>query len=638
MTATVIGELTADERTIVLLSDGPTEDQATAARYLQTLTPLFEHVCACGHLSTGHVEQAGQRGPCKACGCPGYRGAALQLPATWAAVVQLSATFGAYWKPGPRLADWTFRQLVARTSDTSALSVAPPAGLEPRPYQVAGARMIGLTGSALLFDEMGTGKTVTAIAGVRERVAAVGPAAVLPVVVVCPSSVVDSWVEHFQTWAPELRVVPWKGAPARRRRRIGTADVYVASYGTAAKDAATADQQKIGRGKAPLMSLCARTVISDEVHKIKDAGSTYSRAVRNLAGRAHALLGGFVGLSGTPITHSPKDLWPALYCVAPHAWPSSERWATRYCDTIPGDYGSPTVLGLNQRAEPEFRETILGQYRRVAKADVLAHLPPKVYSVRHVELPERYRKAYDALESEMLAEMPDGGDELEVPTVLAQLTRLLQLASAAADVTTWYETLPDPMTGLPIEKKRQDVKLRAPSWKVDELLDIMAERPGAQVLASAPSRQLMEIAAQAAQAKGYRVGRYFGLGDGVTAKGREREKAAFQAGELDLICVTTDAGGVGLTLTAASVVAMLQRPWSFVQSQQIEDRAHRIGSERHECVEIIDIVAAKTVETRVRTILRERAGQLSELVQDPRIVAELLGGTEVRDLRKKAAA
>jgi hypothetical protein len=52
---------------------------------------------------------------------------------------------------------------------------------------------------------------------------------------------------------------------------------------------------------------------------------------------------------------------------------------------------------------------------------------------------------------------------------------------------------------------------------------------------------------------------------------------------------------------------------------------------------VIDIVARKTIDSRVRQILKERAGQLSDLVQDPRVVAELLGGAGVRDLRKKVA-
>jgi SNF2 family DNA or RNA helicase len=102
--------------------------------------------------------------------------------------------------------------------------------------------------------------------------------------------------------------------------------------------------------------------------------------------------------------------------------------------------------------------------------------------------------------------------------------------------------------------------------------------------------------------------------------------------------VTTGAGGVGLTLTAASTCVFLQRPWSLVEALQAEDRCHRIGSEIHDCVEIVDIVAANTIDTRVRAVLRDKSGQLADLVQDKRIVAELLGGASVRDLRRKKAS
>jgi SNF2 family DNA or RNA helicase len=110
---------------------------------------------------------------------------------------------------------------------------------------------------------------------------------------------------------------------------------------------------------------------------------------------------------------------------------------------------------------------------------------------------------------------------------------------------------------------------------------------------------------------------------------------AFQRGDLDVICATTGAGGVGITLTAASTEIFLQRPQSLVESIQSEDRAHRIGSEVHESIEIIDIVAAGTIDMRTRELLRTHAGQLSELVRDPRIVDQLLGGP--RPARTKAA-
>ncbi|MGL5911225.1 MAG: SNF2-related protein, partial [Phycicoccus sp.] len=410
MSVSIVGELTADQQRIILVAAGEDAAVAQAAQHLQTLTPLLKPTVPAG---------------------------GMQLPASWPAVVQLARTFGTSWVAGPALTAWLAEQVRARTAPATELAVTPPPGLVPRSYQVAGACMIGAVGSALLFDEPRTGKTITTILGLLERWAADHP--VLPVVIVAPTAVVDPWVRELRKWAPQWRTLAWRGSPARRRKLIGLADVYVASYGTAARDAKTIDVREVAKGRAPLVELAARTIVADEVHKTKTSSSTYSVAVRNLATRAI----GFVGLSGTPITHHPGDLWPALYALCPGAYPSIERWAARYCLTTPGDYTS-TTLGLNPLAEPEFRQTMLGQYRRVARADVLDEVP-KVYSVRLVELPAEYREAYDAVEQGMLAEMPDSGDELSPMTVLAQLTSLSLIASAAADVETTWETVTDPL-------------------------------------------------------------------------------------------------------------------------------------------------------------------------------------------------
>lgn len=599
MSAIVVGELTADETSLILVAVGPDHEVAHASRILQTLTPL-----------------------CKPTKPPG----ALRLPASWPAVVQLAAAFAPHWRPGPALVAWITEQVRRRTAAGSELCTAPPVGKVPRPYQVAGALMIAATGRALLFDDPGTGKTITTILGLVERWAEVAEhAPVTPILVVAPTSVVDPWLAEFRAWAPQWRARAWRGSPAQRRAMAGTADVYVTSYGTARRDAADTNPRN-----SPLIALGARTVVADEVHLIRHQATEQSKAVRRLAERAAT----FVGLSGTPITHHPGDLWPALTALEPGAWPARERWMDRFVVSVPGDYRS-VPIGLNPATEAEFRTALLGRHRRVAKADVLAELPPKVYSVRSVELPPAYRAAYDAMEHDMLAELPDDGGELSVMTVLSQFTRLAQLASAAATVTVTTEVIADPDSGLPVEKTHTAVTLRAPSWKVDALLEVLAERPGQPVVAFAPSRQLIMLAGQAATETGLRVGYVVG---GQTPPARTATVAAFQRGELDLLCVTTGAGGVGLTFTAAGTAVFLQRPWSLVEAMQAEERQHRIGSERHECIEIVDIVAKNTIDSRVRAVLRERAGQLADLVQDPRVVAELLGGAEVRDLRKKRKA
>ncbi|MBV9919828.1 MAG: hypothetical protein JOY78_03100, partial [Pseudonocardia sp.] len=199
MTAFVFGEQTADGTSIILMAESDQRMTADADAELGQTMALLQ-------LMTPAVKVVTQD--------------ALSVPCTWPAVVQLSATFGQAWRPGPNLAEWIAGQIDARTDidggQVSELAVAPPPGFVPRSYQVAGARMIGLLGSGLLFDDPGTGKTATTILGLVERANAGHP--VLPVVVICPNAVQDSWVDHVRKLAPRWRVAAWRGAPAKRRQ------------------------------------------------------------------------------------------------------------------------------------------------------------------------------------------------------------------------------------------------------------------------------------------------------------------------------------------------------------------------------------------------------------------------------------
>jgi SNF2 family DNA or RNA helicase len=355
-------------------------------------------------------------------------------------------------------------------------------------------------------------------------------------------------------------------------------------------------------------------VVLDETHLIKNTSSLRSKACRALGRKALSV----IPLSGTPITHHTGDLHPTLQAMDHVSWPSSERFGKRYLDQVPGDY-SESVLGINQLREPEFRMTLQGQYRRLSKADVLTELPEKIYSTRTVALPPAARKAYDAMAHDMLAEL-DNGQELKAFDVLTQLQRLLALACASADVSTSMGPDVDEFGEL---KEHVHVHLREPSWKVDALMEVLDERPDKQVLVFAPSRQLVVLGGERAAKEGRRVGYVVG---GQSARERTAQIAAFQAGELDVMCATTAAGGVGITLTAASTVVFLQRPWSYVEASQAEDRAHRIGSEIHDSIEIIDIVAEKTIDQQVRDVMMGKAAALGELFADSRIVSSFLGG------------
>lgn len=591
------GEISANGKDVVIMAAGPDYAVAAEAKKLALITPL--------------VRKSDPPG-------------ALLMPLSWPGCVQIAFTFGQAWVPGPKLTQWLMAQVSMRTGhQAKEIRYRLPQGVRDLGYslywwQDEDVRMIAHCGGGLVTDDPGLGKTISAIVGLAER-EAWGHQVTPIVAVVPPGSMIDSWVRAFELWAPHWRTVAWRGTPAKRQALVGTADVYVTGYAMARKDAAPG----ISLRDSPLARIAPVSVIADEIQNINNPDAVQTRAVQRLVGTASA----FVPMSGTPVTHSVKGLWPTLKVFEDGAFPAGERFVNRYALEVAGDYGAAEIIGLNPHTEPEFRTVLLGRMLRHNKRVCLPDLPDKVYSVREVEIPAAYKKAYRSMEEKMVAELPDGG-EITVMGTLAKIIRLQQMSSAAADVETYFEL--DDKTGE--MKEKQKVTLRMPSWKVDALLEILAERPGTQTLVFAPSRQLLVLAGKAAEKAGYRVG--YVMGGQNIIKERTPTIDAFQAGQIDVMMIVSSAGGAGLTLTKASTEVFLQRPYSFVESTQCEDRGWgRVDGSALKSVEIIDVRAKGTIDGRIPAILYDKAEQTSELLRDPRIVAELLGGNTRRHLQ-----
>jgi len=621
--AALVAEIDPGESRLYVVISGADRSQivATAAR-VQHATPLF-------HMEQGATKTA----------------VPFSCPLTWPAVVQLvaefgdaSGSYGPKWAPGPRLQDWTRRAAEQATAADGAPSYTPP---ERKPYswQAQAQVRIAARQRIFLFDEPGAGKTGSALLGLEEADA-------WPALVFCPASMVDTWVEEAGIWVPHRSVSAYRGG---HRKRLAAHDLLITSFDTGKRDA------------AELLERGPKGFVVDELHLIANSSTERAKASRKIAHKVPV----FVGLGGTPITHNVSDLHTALTCLEPGAWEDKERWTRRYCLIEQGEYDD-RVVGLSPHREPEFRLTLAGRERRVAKADVLAELPEKVYSTRYVDMPAAHRKAYEQMRDDMLATLPDDGGELSVMSTLAHLVRLNQLASAPAEIEEiptevvhrtklfkHYEKTgadPDALVAhrerlatldhqwlhreaakLGVKRAGPDgtyrgwdalsrVRLKPPSWKVDALLEVMEERPDKPVVTFAPSRQLIILAGTAAEEAGKRVGYVVG---GQTSAQRTAFVRAFQAGDLDLLCVTTGAGGVGLTLTASDTAVFLQRPWSYVEASQAEDRLHRPGAEKHESIQVIDVVTKNTVDAKVREVLREKAGELADLLQDRRVAEAL---------------
>jgi SNF2 family DNA or RNA helicase len=141
------------------------------------------------------------------------------------------------------------------------------------------------------------------------------------------------------------------------------------------------------------------------------------------------------------------------------------------------------------------------------------------------------------------------------------------------------------------------------------------------VAVCAVSRQLIEILSAAMTKEKIPHGLITGAQDED-----ERQQAVddFQSGKTKWILFTAQAGGVGITLTAARRLIMLQRPWSLVDHKQALDRVHRIGSEIHDSVIVTDYVTEGTVEERVLQVLETKADNFEAIVRDKAQLLALL--------------
>jgi hypothetical protein len=260
-------------------------------------------------------------------------------------------------------------------------------------------------------------------------------------------------------------------------------------------------------------------------------------------------------------------------------------------------------VGVQPEHKEEFFRILDTRFRRMPKGLVLDMLPPIVRVSRMVTLPPKMAKHYRELRDQMITDLGGDAGLLIAPSSLSRQRRLLQLSSSMCEVETNGE--PDP--------RDWKVRLVEPSPKIDELELILEELGDRQVTVVAESRQLIEMAARRLQRNGVTHGL-------ITGAQNEWERGvaleAFQAAKTRVLLYTIQAGSTGLTMTAADTQIYLQRSYHMIHSIQADGRIHRIGSERHESVTYIDLVAEGTEEEDQITAMMEKYQRMEEITRD----------------------
>ncbi|HYO75695.1 MAG TPA: DEAD/DEAH box helicase, partial [Thermoanaerobaculia bacterium] len=455
----------------------------------------------------------------------------------------------------------------------------PTLAAELRPYQRAGLgwlhflRNAGLGGC--LADDMGLGKTVQTLA-LLEELRAGGNTR--PSLVVAPRSLLFNWAAEAKRFAPQLRVLEHHGAD-RAKNVFTDCDVVLTTYATMRLDI------------EKLADTEFETVILDEAQAIKNASSQAAKATRQLQAR-HRL-----ALSGTPIENHLGELWSMFEFLNPGLLGPARSFSRTFA---------------SKTTPPERREALARALRplilRRTKSQVAPELPERTEQTLYCELEGKQKAQYDELRDHyraaLLSRVRKGGVDKSRMQILEALLRLRQAACDPA--------LIHPDSDAPSAKME---------LLLDELRDVLAS--GHRALVFSQFTAFLSIVRRALDKE--RVD-YLYL-DGKTENRQELVERFQNAGGPPLFLISLKAGGLGLNLTNADYIFLLDPWWNPAVEAQAIDRAHRIG--RQNPVVAYRLIARDTVEEKILELQARKRELADSIISEDNSVLRKL---ELEDL------
>ena len=588
------------------------------------------------------------------------------LPLSWSSCIQLRSAFGSNLIIQADLASWAteyranyiepaleLREAVEIDEDSDKKNDVTEQALVLRdelklfPHQACGAAFMASTDGCGIFDETGTGKSAQTITAIRSAHRA-GKKDIFPVLIVVPNSIKTTWKREWNRWWPELTVHIVEGGTAQRRKVLQTpGHVYIINYEQMARHSRLTNygsmelkrctscgglDEKITNAKCEvhereLNQIPFQTVVCDEAHRMLHP-SKQTRAIWSVSDKAARRY----ALTGTPVQNDLNDFWFILRYIRPNDFPAKTRFIDRYAETSYSEWGVMQINGLKPHREDEFRQITQLLSRRMLKKIVLPFLPPIVYERRYIEMTSPQKKVYQQMLKKAFAvlEKEDTTAEGESDTVtatspLSVATRLLQFASSYGVIST-EETAEDDTGSVDEEGPAfldEKLKLALPSNKITAFLsDIESGDFGdSSIVVFAQSRQLIDLLSAEMTRKKLNHGLITGA---ISTEERQKHIDDFQDGKTKYILVTIAAGGVGLTLTAADTMVFIQRSYSSTGMSQAKSRSHRIGSEIHESVTIVDYISEGTIEEKQLDALQAKDGRIEEILKDKDLLKKFL--------------
>jgi SNF2 family DNA or RNA helicase len=439
---------------------------------------------------------------------------------------------------------------------------------ELRPYQRAGYNWLRFLNEynlgGCLADDMGLGKTIQTLAALQaEKDAGAGTS-----LLVMPTSLIYNWEMEARKFTPSLRILNYTGTLRNKDiTRFHNYDLVLTSYGITRLDVEL------------LQKFYFNYIILDESQVIKNPTSNIAKAVRELKSR-HKLV-----LTGTPIENTTLDLWSQMSFINPGILGTQAYFKN--------EYQNPIEKRADEARSRKLGSVIKPFILRRHKSQVATELPEKVehvqYSVMTPDQEKRYEEVKAHYRERIFKLIEQEGLGSSRFMILEGLTKLRQIANHPAMVDQTYAS---------------------DSGKLEDITHMLenAIAEGHKLLVFSQFVKHLDLVKQ--YLKNNKID--FAYLDGSSMDRQAQVERFNRETELKVFLISIKAGGVGLNLTEADYVFILDPWWNPAVEAQAVDRAHRIGQKRK--VFTYKFITRNTVEEKILTLQQRKLKLTTELI------------------------
>lgn len=445
-------------------------------------------------------------------------------------------------------------------------------GLRQYPFQVEGTGFLLKHERAILADDMGLGKTAQALVAAYKQ----GTKRIL---IVCPKTVRRVWEREIKKWLPEeehckISVICGGRMPREVKLREEGAKYFIMGY------------EHFRRHEVSLKSLEWDHFIFDEAHRMKERDTKITLTAQAIT-RNFRLTPLYL-LTGTPVLNRPEEIWPLLNLISPYDFSSYHQFVEQYLGCEWKKVGGKWRQVPSKKSLGELTKLISPFILRRMKKDVL-DLPEKTFEDIECEMEGIQLIKYNTMRDEMYAQL-DEEREINATIILAQITRLKQIA----------------VSHHLLDKTSNVIE----GAKIDALMELLEDVGDQKVVIFSQFADAIRRLEYKLKCMGKNVVRLTG---DMNEEQRNINIDKFQDDpECTIFLASIQAGGVGVTLTSASVAIFLDLYWTPAINRQAEDRLHRIGQRNP--VTIYTLVAQDSIEDWIRGLLGHKEEMFDELI------------------------